>query len=126
MKNYSEFKQQFACKNKTKSFRRAIEEIEEAINIEKKTIRITLKNIPIEDIISTFTEHFALMENIFTSRSKVLDRFNSGYGLDYCSITILYLILTPEQQQHMFLRIVQAFTRSESEYIQNPIVSHMF
>lgn len=76
--------------------------------------------MPIEDIVATFDEHIPLLESLYTSRSTVLDRFNNGNGLDY--LTILYQTLTPEQQK-MFLRIVNKFTKNEKEYIQNPIVS---
>lgn len=122
LKDYSEYKQIFETKNKTKSFRRAIEEIEKAI--ENNPSHITLENTSIASILSTFDENFSLMESIFTSRSKVLDRFNNGHGLDYCSITILCRLLSSEQQKQMFFRIVQAFTKNQNEYIRNPIVSN--
>lgn len=50
MKNYSEYKSIFETKNKTKSFRKALEEIDEAIKIENESNHFALKNIPKEQI----------------------------------------------------------------------------
>lgn len=98
----------------------AIKEIEEEINRET-SVEITLKLMPIDEILSTFDEHFQLLKNIFETRAKVLDRFNQGNGLNY--LTILFRTLTQDQQQQMYLRIVRKFSKDERKYTQNPMVN---
>lgn len=120
MHNYSEFKNQFSHKNKTASFQLAIKEIEEEISRETSE-EITLKLMPTDEILSTFDEHFQLLTNIFESRSKLLDRFNVGNGLDY--LTILHRTLTQNQQQQMYVQIMRTFSTSEREYFRNPKVN---
>lgn len=82
---------------------------------------ITLKNMAINTILGTFDENFVLIKSIFESRANVPNRFNEGNGLDY--LTILYRAVTMEQQQQMYLRIVQQFAKDEQKYFDNPIVS---
>lgn len=61
LKSYFEYKHIFELKNKTKSFQKAIKEIEEAIQHEKMSNKITLQSIATPEIISTFDEHFHMI-----------------------------------------------------------------
>lgn len=118
--DYSEFKTEFEMKNRTKSFRTAIQEIENEVN-SKPNEEITLKNMAIDLILTTFDESIPVLEPIYKSRANIPNRFNNGNGLDY--LTILYRTVTSEQQQQMYLKIVQHFAVDEKKYIENPTVS---
>lgn len=117
--DYLRFKSEFSTKNRTKNFRKAIYEIENEINDEKK--EITLKNIAINVILNTFEENIPLLKSIYKSRANIPNRFNNGNGLDY--LTILHRTVTSEQQQQMYLKIIQYFAEDERKYIENPTVS---
>lgn len=118
--NYLQFKSQFANKNRTTNFRRAIKEIEVELSHKTKN-EITLKNMAINSILSTFDENIPLLKSIYKIRANIPNRFNKDNELDY--LTILYRTVTPEQQHQMYMKIVQQFTGDERKYIENPTVS---
>lgn len=122
MKDYLEFKSQFVHKNKSSSFRRGVDEIEEAMRLERNHSEIiTLKNMSDDAILATFEETRTLLENLFVSRINISDRLNIGNGLDY--LTILFRIVTSDQQQKMYAQIVKQFSKDEMKYTGNRIVS---
>lgn len=123
--DYLEGKQRFAAKNKTVSFQKAIEEIEQAIREQEveKTLthvfdqlndELTLKNVPIDDIMNTFTDNKPLLQSIFEQRRFKLDRFNVGNGYDY--LTVLWRVVTSEQQKTMYSTILSAFIVDVENY----------
>lgn len=132
------------------NFKQAIKEIEEAI-LEEKTVNIsavahepvahesnthepaihvpeqlinqlTLKTTPISEIIITFNESKAFLREIFNQRRSILDRFNYG-GIGYDFLTVLWRIVTPEQQKAMYSTLMKEFIEDEREYIGSLIVS---
>lgn len=118
--DYIQFKNRFLNKNHTKSFQRAIKEIENEL-YHQTNDEITLKNVSMNSILKTFDENIALLKPIFESRVNVPNRFNVGNGMDY--LTILYRTVTSEQQQQMYIKIVQQFTKDERKYFDSPTVN---
>lgn len=114
--NYSEFKAEFEHKNKRRTFKDAIKEIEIDMNLPKE---ISLKNIAIDPILETFEENVHALKSIYDARANILNRLNEGS--DY--LTILHRTLTSEQQQKMYTRIRNEFAKDERKYIENPTVS---
>lgn len=114
-----EFKDQFQNKNKTLRFKKAVEEIEEAIR--SATPKVCLKHMSIDAILCTLEENISTLETLYKSRANILDRLNQGNGLDY--LTILHRTLTSEQQQQMYLQIVDKFAEDKKTYKGNRIVS---
>lgn len=121
-------KEKFHSKNRTPIFKKAIEEIEEVlreestpgnISIEKK--KITLKNVEISELLSTFIENETVLRTIFNQRRSDVDRFISGNGYDF--LTVLYRTLTSSQQQALYCRICEYFMGDIKKYIRNPTVS---
>lgn len=121
MFDYLQFKKQFETRNRTKSFRSAIKEIEDEIDNRKNGI--TLKEMTIEWILSTFDENIPLLKPIFESRLNILNRFNVGNGLDY--LTILHRTVTPVQQQKMYLKMIQRFFKDEQKYFEKLTVREL-
>lgn len=77
--------------------------------------------MPINSILYTYDENIQLLKSIYESKANVPDRFNKGNGLDY--LTILFRVVTSEQQQQMYTKILQQFVKDERKYIGNPTVS---
>lgn len=65
--------------------------------------KITLKAIPIDDLLSTFEDNEAELRRVFDGRRGQLDRFNYGNGYDF--LRVLSRIATSEQQQKMYCKI---------------------
>lgn len=115
-------KNKFSAKNKTYIFKRAIEEIDEAIThnrtaeiaIEQK---IDLKNMPINELLATYTEHETVLRANFNQRRHDIDRFIYGNGYDF--LTILARTLTSSQQQAMYSEICTKFMGDIKKYLQN-------
>lgn len=135
IQNYSEYRDQLVQKNKTASFRKAVDEIEEEIRIQvprnavngtssiEMPHKITLKDMPINAILATFDEGIALLQSLYTAHAnKTMDHLiHRGNGLDY--LTILYRTVTQQQQQQMYLRILTEFANNQKKYFENPKVS---
>lgn len=138
IRSYAEYKDQLVQKNSTTSFRKAVNEIEEEIRnhvprnvvneIEEETQnqmphKMTLKDVPINEIIATFDEGIPLLESLYTAHANItMDRLiHRGNGLDY--LTILYRTVTQQQQQRMYLQILTKFTINQKKYFENPNVS---
>lgn len=130
--DYLDKEDEFSQKNITKVFAKAMDEIKAAIHAEKATDlgiasqpnQITLKAMPIAHILNSFDENKNLFESIFNERKSLHNRFNNGYGYDY--LTVLWRLLSSEQQQAMYCRISKHFIPNEREYLQNPKVSEFF
>lgn len=129
--NFSENKEKFCGKNNTAIFKKAVKEIEEAIEEEKENLnaksieeKMTLKNVSSEILITSYDEHETVLRTIFEQRRQQLDRFNYGNGYDF--LTVLSRILTSEQQQLLFLEICGKIMGNAMEYMQNPIVSNIY
>lgn len=116
IQNYSER----ISKNKSKKFKLAIEEIELAINEQNNDEPITLKNIPMSELISTFCDHEENLRSIFNERRQMSDHLNRGNGYDH--VTILWRTLEDEQQKNLFRFMRDSFVEN---YYQNPIVRNI-
>lgn len=124
--HYLENKEKLGAKSKTGQFKRAISEIEAMID-EQKDLDLnefesqdgptTLEGMPVHEIIETFNENEESLGKIFGERRHIMDHFNRGNGLDY--LTILFRTVTSEQQQKMYTRIRDTFTKN---YLEHPIV----
>lgn len=116
--------EEFSKKNTTKPFTRAIEEAKSAMSAESKDVlpkAITLKTESIQQILDSFDENRCLLERLFNERKHKLNRFNNGNGYDY--LTVLWRVVSTEQQTSMNKRIFEYFIEDKEEYIQNPKVS---
>lgn len=104
-------------------FKNAIEEIEREIQENNFfTQKITLKEVPTDDLLATFNNSKMTLQNLFNQRRVKLDRFN--YGIEeYDFLTVLERIVGEEQKTKMFQQICTAFTGNFGRYIQNPMVS---
>lgn len=115
-------------KNKTVAFKNATSEIEQEIerkntnSSENKTIgKISLKNVPIDELLGTFDDNKTVLQNLFEERRNKLDRFNYGNGFDF--LTVLPRVLDEEQKKMMYQQICTAFMENFEKYIGNPLVS---
>lgn len=115
-------------KNKTKIFKQALDEAKSEMSVESRNSvdatplnTITLKNETIQQILHSFDENKHFLESIFNDRKATLNRFNVGNGYDF--LTILWRVVSTEQQQAMYSHILNYFTHDEREYIQDPKVS---
>lgn len=129
---YSGNKENFAGKNKTATFKKAIEEINYEYSSMTKNMdlqtneqntrkKITLTDIPVAELLATFDSNKIKLEIIFNYHRSKLDRFIRGNGYDF--LTVLSRIVTSEQQQAMYVKICNIFMKNFEKYIQNPIVS---
>lgn len=137
--DYMQNKDKFCSKNKTKKFRDAIEEANQAISKvqkqsnEKKEAdtvasntsqlhKVTLKSMDIDDLLKTFESNERNLRILFDERRYKLDRFN--YGQDYDFLTVLSRIATPEQQKKMWGHISDEF--AGKNYIENLKYENLF
>lgn len=123
--DYFENKVKLGGKNKTQIFKKAIEEIEEAITQSRANDisidqKIDLKNVPISELLASFTEHETVLRAIFEHRRQEIDRFIFGNGYDF--LTVLARTLTSSQQQAMYSKICASFMGDTQNYLQNPKV----
>lgn len=124
--NYLQNKEKFCGKNNSQLFKKAIKEIDEAIEEEVRATeiiadqKIDLKNVPIAELLATYTEHKTVLQAVFEQRRHDIDRFISGNGYDY--LTVLSRTLTSAQQQAMYSKICGNFMGDMKKYIQNPKV----
>lgn len=110
--DYSQNKIKFDTKNKSKNFKNAVREADEAILKQNQPLvdsptssgskseigavmlippsssikKISLKTIVINDLLKTFDENKAALQAIFNERRTNPDRFNRGNGMDYLTI----------------------------------------
>lgn len=119
-----EEREELSTKNKTSKFKQAIKEIESDIqernNVDSNetfTGPITLKDVPIDELIATFKDHEEKLRVIFSERRQKSDHLNRGNGFDY--LTVLWRTVEIEQQQHMYKYVRDDFTNN---YFENPNV----
>lgn len=119
-------KEKFCVKNNTQLFKKAIKEIDEAIKEEVCATeiiaeqKIDLKNVPIAELLATYTEHKTVLQAAFKQRRHDIDRFISGNGYDF--LTVLSRTLTSAQQHAMYSKICGNFMGNVEKYNQNPKV----
>lgn len=101
-------------------FQTAMGEIEEEMGDKTKN-EITLKNMSIHTILSTFDENIPSLQSIYDSKANIPNRFNKGTELDY--LTILYRTVTMQQQHEMYQKLIKQFTEDEKKYSENPTVN---
>lgn len=116
--NYLENRETFRVKNKSKIFKLAIQQIELAIN--SPLGPITLKGVPIGELLSTFREHEKWLRAIFMERRNKMDHLNKGNGYDF--ITVLYRVLEGNDQKRMYECIRDCFAEN---YYDNPNVRYI-
>lgn len=148
MYNYVQFKDKFASKNKSKQFKEAIEEANEAVlkatqpqlDIQTKNgvndeeakksdeddtatiCKMTLKTVNVNELLSTFDENEPALRSIFNERRMKLDRLNYGMGYDF--LNILYRIATTEQQKELYPHMCEAI--AGKNYFVNPMYENLF
>lgn len=121
-------------------FKEAVEEANEAISkqismhpnsinqndtvasISSPILKVTLKQMTIDDLLKTFKDNEENLRLIFDERRRKLDRFNYGNGYDF--LTVLSRIATSEQQKQMWSYISDAF--AGKNYIDNLKYENLF
>lgn len=140
--DYVENKKKFESKNRSKKFREAIQEANEAVSSEMAMQfdaqnvagalppspylvlpnKITLQDTDVSELIKTFEENEAILRPIFNERRTTLDHFHRGMGYDF--LTVLTRAATAQQQQKMMSFIVEAL--AGKEYYDRPIHENLF
>lgn len=138
----------FSTKNKSKKFREAIqqaneaaskqtqqntESVQNALQLDPKgengatvsslsNCKITLKEKEIGDLLKTFEENEVALRSIFVERQKNLDHFNKGCGYDY--VSVLARLATSKQQQQMYSYMCEAL--AGKNYFEKAIHENLF
>lgn len=115
---------EYSLRNKRPTFKLGLREIESEIRqqidltlSEENDVAVSLKDVPISDIIAQFDQSKQMLQEIFDERHLKGDHLNKGNGFDYC--TVLARVVTPEQQHEMMRCLNNAFT---PQYFRNPKV----
>lgn len=142
--DFNGHKNKFNLKNKSKKFREAIQEADDALSQTQQTQQqqnndlqlqpgsrnesgnaltaLTLKNKDIVELLNTFEENKVTLRAIFTERRNILDCFNRGNGYDF--VTVLDQLVSPEQQQQMCSHLSDEI--AGKKYFENAIHEKLF
>lgn len=106
----------FCTKNNTKSFKNALREIEEELRQNKIEHKITLKDVAVDELLTTFNENQTILQDLFNRLRSTMNHQIHGNGYDF--LEVLSHTLTQAQQQAMYNHMVTFFMGSFKKYYE--------